>query len=268
MKLAVITLSNQGAHLAGRLAESLPGAEIHAHRSVETDVPTQRFDRIVDLTADIFRRYSGLVYIAPTGVVVRALAPHLEHKLTDPAVVAVDVGGRWAVSLLSGHEGGANDLAVAVSNILSAEPVISTTTEALKRLIVGIGCRRGTDSEGIVSAVRTVLKDADLDIAEVRLLASADIKADENGLLGASRELGVPIRFISSEGIRNSTREFEHSEFVKGKVNLPAVAEPCALLAGRRTTLLVPKKKFDGITVAVAGESFLWSEEILADKKK
>ncbi len=48
-------------------------------------------------------------------------------------MVVVDVGARWAISLLSGHEGGANDLAVAVGNILAAEPVISTTSEALKK---------------------------------------------------------------------------------------------------------------------------------------
>lgn len=295
MKIAVITLSNQGFALAGRLAESLEAADLYVHRSVDTSsaihrhphfnpLPegedasgfgslnnekstsnrhasdcVSRFDRIIELTADIFHNYSGLVYIAPTGVVVRALAPHLEHKLKDPAVVAVDVGGRWAVSLLSGHEGGANDLALAVSNILFSEPVISTTTEALKSLIVGIGCRRGTDAAAIVSAVQGTLTDTGLDLADVRLLASVDIKADENGLLIASRELGIPIRFLSSDEISDSMRDFEHSEFVQGKVNLPAVAEPCALLAGRRTRLIVPKKRFDGITVAVARESVLWS---------
>ncbi len=260
MKIAVITLSNQGSILADRLAESFSGSLLYVHRSVETDDRVQKFDRIVELTADIFHKYSGLVYIAPIGVVVRALAPHVGHKLTDPAVVVVDVGGRWAVSLLSGHEGGANDLALAVSNVLSAEPVISTTTEALKSLIVGIGCRRGTDATAIVSAVRAVLKEADLDVAEVRLLASADIKADENGMLIASRELGAPIRFLSSDEIRHSTRDFDHSAFVKDKVNLPAVAEPCALLAGRRTKLVVPRKTFGGVTVAVAREAVLWSE--------
>ena len=86
----------------------------------------------MDLTEQIFASYTGLVYIAPTGVVVRAIAPLLRHKTTDPAVVVVDVGGRWAVSLLSGHEGGANELAVTVANILGAEPVVSTTTEAVK----------------------------------------------------------------------------------------------------------------------------------------
>jgi cobalt-precorrin 5A hydrolase len=260
MKIAVITLSVQGAVLAQRLTESFPDMDVYLHEQVGSLYSGQRFTRIIQLTEDIFHDYSGLVYIAPTGVVVRALAPCVQHKTTDPAVVVLDVGGRWVVSLLSGHEGGANDLAVSVSNVLAAEPIVSTTTEALKSLIVGVGCRRGTPASAIVSAVATTLHDAGLDVADMRMIASADIKSDEQGLLTAANELGVPIRFLSSEEIRSSARDFEHSEFVKNKVNLPAVAEPCALLAGRRTRLVIPRKTFNGVTVAVAKESFMWSE--------
>lgn len=260
MKIAVITLSVQGAVLAQRLAESFADTDVYLHEQVEARYSGQRFTRIIELTEKVFHDYSGLVYIAPTGVVVRALAPCVQHKTTDPAVVVLDVGGRWAVSLLSGHEGGANDLALAVSNVLAAEPIVSTTTEALKSLIVGVGCRRGTAAADVVTAVRRTLRDANLDLADVRLIASADIKSDEEGLLAAARELGVPIRFLSSEEIRNSPKDFQHSEFVKNKVNLPAVAEPCALLAGRRTRLVIPRKTYNGLTVAVAKESFMWSE--------
>ena len=175
-------------------------------------------------------------------------------------MVVVDAGGRYAISLLSGHEGGANDLAVTVANILGAEPVISTTTEALKTLIVGIGCRRGTAAESIVSAVKTALEDAALPLDEVRLLASADLKADEAGLVEAARILRIPLRFIASDEIRSLARDFERSDFVASKVNLPAVAEPSALLAGRRTRLVLPKTICDGITVAVARENCLWWE--------
>lgn len=260
MKTAAITLSTQGAALAYRVADALPHTVVYLHEHVPSDRTVTRFNRVVELTGEIFHHYTGLVYIMPSGVVVRALAPYLEHKTSDPAVVAVDAGGRWAVSLLSGHEGGANDLAVTVSNILFAEPVISTTTEALKSLIVGVGCRRGTPAETIVSAINSVLEQAGLDLADVRTLASADIKSDEIGLLKAADMLGVPIRFVSSEEIRSSAKDFEHSEFVQTNVNVPAVAEPCALLAGRRTRLLIPRNIHNGVTVAVARESFLWSE--------
>jgi len=227
----------------------------------ELEAPTaERFTRIADLTASLFPVCRGLVYAAPCGVVVRAIAPFIKSKYEDPAVVVLDAGGRWAVSLLSGHEGGANDLAIRVANLTGAEPVVTTTTEALKSVIVGIGCRRGTPAERIVAAVREALSEAGIALAEVRLLASAEIKADEAGLIAAAETLGVPIRFIAAEEIWASLREFSHSDFVAKKVNLPAVAEPAALLAGRRTRFICRKKTFNGITIALAREGFPWSE--------
>jgi cobalt-precorrin 5A hydrolase len=219
----------------------------------------RRFRSIIALTRSVFRKYRGLVYFAPCGVALRALAPLVKHKLTDPAVVVVDAGGRYAISLLSGHEGGANELALRVANILGAEPVVTTTTEALKTAIVGVGCRRGVSGRRIVRAVRGALRAARVKLPEVRLLASADIKAGEAGLLEASRLLSLPLRFISSEELRSTAKSFQRSELVQRKVALPAVAEPAALLAGRRTRLVLPKKTFRGVTVAIARESCLWS---------
>jgi cobalt-precorrin 5A hydrolase len=255
MTIGLVTLSKEGALLADRVRRAFPNSDMYVHENVQGNWDAERFDSIVELTGRIFDKYRGLVYVAPCGVVVRALASNLKNKIQDPAVVVVDVGARWAISLLSGHEGGANELAVAVGNILAAEPVISTTTEALKRVIVGVGCRRGVKSEKIVAAIQAALKEANLNLSRVRLLSSASIKADEAGLLAAARELGVPLRFMTAEEIRISVRDFDHSPFVEEKVNLPAVAEPCALLAGRRTRLVLPKRSYDGITVALAEES-------------
>ncbi len=241
-----------------------PGRHDDSTRSdSELEAPAaERFSKIADLTALLFPVCRGLIYAAPCGVVVRALAPLVKSKYGDPAVVVLDVGGRWAVSLLSGHEGGANDLAIRVANLTGAEPVITTTTEALKSVIVGIGCRRGTPAERIVEAIREALTDAGIALEKVRLLASAEIKADEAGLLAAAETLGVPIRFIAAEEIRASLREFSHSDFVAKKVNLPAVAEPAALLAGRRTQFICRKKTFNGITIALTREGFSWSESV------
>jgi cobalt-precorrin 5A hydrolase len=255
MTIGLVTLSKEGALLADRVRRAIPKSDMYVHENVEGNWDAERFGSIVELTGRIFDKHGGLVYVAPCGVVVRALAPILKNKIQDPAVVVVDVGARWAISLLSGHEGGANELAVAVGNILAAEPVISTTTEALKKVIVGVGCRRGVKSEKIVAAIQAALKEADLNLPQVRLISSASIKADEEGLLAAARELGVPLRFMTAEEIRMSVREFDHSLFVEEKVNLPAVAEPCALLAGRRTRLVLPKRIYDGITIALAEES-------------
>lgn len=255
MKIAVISLSNEGSRIAAQLATHWEACDVFLHTGV-TEMPrSQRFDRIAELSRQIFHLFQQLVYVAPIGAVVRAIAPCIRHKTVDPAVVVVDVGGRWAVSLLSGHEGGANELALAVANILGAEPVVSTTTEAVKNLIVGVGCRRGTAASMVVAAIREALSLADCDPARVRLLASAEIKADEPGLWEAARELGLPLLFIPAEEIRHTAWEFNHSDFVREKVGLPAVAEPAALLAGRRTRLILPRQIRHGVTVAIARES-------------
>lgn len=75
--------------------------------------------------------YKTLIFYGATGIVVRAIAPHLQSKFEDPAVVVVDVAGKFAISLLSGHVGGANDAAIRVSQCLGAQPVITTGTDAL-----------------------------------------------------------------------------------------------------------------------------------------
>ena len=271
---ALITLSAAGARLLAPLATALPGTRLYLHEAVRHEAvrhepvrdqmgaaapEAERFTKIADLTAALFPRCRGFVYAAPVGVVVRAIAPLIRSKFEDPAVVVLDAGGRWAVSLLAGHEGGANALAIRVANILGAEPVITTTTEAMKSVIVGIGCRRGTKADRIVAAVRSALAESGIALDEVRLLASVDIKADESGLLEAAEALDLPIRFIPAEEIRASSREFAYSAFVKEKVNLPAVAEPAALLAGRRTRFISRKKTYGGITVAIAREGFSWT---------
>ncbi len=257
MNTALITLCDQGARVALRLLEKLPGCRAYVHEMVKEPIHAERFSAVVKLTQQIFRNYPRLVYIAPCGVVVRAIAPLVQHKLTDPAVVVVDVGARHAVSLLSGHEGGANTLALEVANALGAEPVISTTTEAAKALIVGVGCRRGAQAEKIAGAIREALSKVNATPGEVRFLASAELKSDEAGLLQAAKDLDLCLRFISASEILSTTKKFHHSQFVADKVKLPAVAEPSALLAGRRTQLILPKTIINGVTVAIARENFL-----------
>ncbi|MHB8879290.1 MAG: cobalamin biosynthesis protein [Myxococcaceae bacterium] len=259
MSLALVSLSTAGAWVSHRLEQRFAGAQLFVHETADWDGAAERFTSLLVLTRTLFTRFRGIIFVAPAGAVVRAVAPNLRHKTRDPAIVVVDVGGRFAVSLVSGHEGGANELAVAAANALGAEPVVTTTTEAAKDLIVGVGCRRGVAGERIVRAVKAALREAGFPLDRVRLLASADLKADEAGLWAASRELGVPLRLVASDEIRASKRSFARSALAQRKVNLPAVAEPAALLAGRRTQLALSRRVFDGVTVAIARESLPWS---------
>lgn len=253
MNLALVTLSREGLATARTLQSGMPEATIHAHRSVEAP-DTEPFDRVADLTRELWNSVQGLVYFAPTGAVVRAIAPYLASKFTDPAVVVADVLGRWAVSLLSGHEGGANELALKVANTLGAEPVITTTTEAVKDLIVGVGCRKGTPSETIEAVVREALERCGGNLSQVRYLASAALKAQEPGLLEAAQHLGLPLRFIRHDEIRNAPGTYTPSEAAERQVDLPGVAEPAALLAGTRTNLRLPRTVIQSLTVAIAQE--------------
>jgi cobalt-precorrin 5A hydrolase len=261
MKVAFITFSEEGVRLGALLGERMTGIDYFVHEGVEaTSFTHERFASVRELAGRLFREYEGLVFCGPTGIAVRAIAPLLAHKSKDPAVVVVDICGRFALSLLGGHEAGANRLAVEVANALGAEPVITTTTEARKRCIVGVGCRRGTSKEAIINAVRSALETASIQLEEVRLLASGDLKRDEAGLIEAARELDLPLRFIASSEIKAATGRFVASAFVEKKVGLPAVAEPSAVLAGRRAILILPRTKFPGVTVAIARENCSSSE--------
>jgi cobalt-precorrin 5A hydrolase len=259
--IALITLSAGGARTAVNLAEALSGARVYVHDSVEGPISAERFSRTFDLVTQLFSQVEALVFIAPCGVAVRAIAPHIRHKRSDPAVVVVDIGSRFAVSLLSGHEGGANDLALTIGNLLDAEPVISTTSEAEKDIIVGIGCRRDTPAAAIMQAVQTALADDAIDLDRVRYLATADVKRNEPGVIQAARDLGLSLRIVSSERIRaaGAGAAFTHSAFVEANVNLPAVAEPAALLAGWRTSLIRKRTIINSVTVAIARENCSWS---------
>ena len=248
--------SEEGAALTSRLRQEFGEIDCFVHEAVTTAPECRRFAHIADLTAELFSQYRELIYAVPCGVVVRSLANCIGSKLTDPAVVVMDVRARWTVSLLSGHEGGANELAIRVANIFDAEPVVTTTTEAVKDLIVGVGCRRGVECEKIVEAVESAMRLAKIPLARVRLLASAEVKRSEEGLLQATAQLKIPVRFLSMTQIALCQREISQSEFVQKSVGVPAVAEPAALLAGRRTTLLLKKTIFNHVTVAIAQENF------------
>ena len=70
------------------------------------------------LVGKLFNDYDGIIFVMATGIVVRVIAPYIKNKYTDPAIVVVDDVGRYIISLLSGHEGGANLLAYKVAGIL------------------------------------------------------------------------------------------------------------------------------------------------------
>jgi cobalt-precorrin 5A hydrolase/precorrin-3B C17-methyltransferase len=113
---------------------------------------------VADAVRTAFAECEQLVCFLATGAVVRLVAPLLDDKRTDPGVVCVDEGGRFAVSLVGGHGGGANELAVAVGGVLGAEPVVTTATDAVG--LAGLDTL-GLPVEGDVAGVSRALLDGE-----------------------------------------------------------------------------------------------------------
>jgi cobalt-precorrin 5A hydrolase len=259
MSVAIVTFSKEGATLARALKSFHSSWKLYFHENINTG-DTELFDKIMNLMPDLFSQYKGIVIVGPCGIAVRAIAPCINHKTSDPAVVVVDAGGRFAVSLLSGHEGGANDLAIEVANCIGAEPCISTTTEALKTITAGIGCRKGVCTEIIIEAIKNACNEASVNVETIRSIATAQIKSKEQGIINACKSLNIPLRVIPDWQMHRHGTEITQSEFVESITGLPGVAEPAALVSGRNTTLLLKKYAYQGVTVALAKERCMWSE--------
>lgn len=240
---AILILREKDRPLALRIKSGLPESRIYIAKG-----------RLKKLTKRLFSEVDGIVFCMAVGIVVRAIASSVKNKLADPAVVAVDGQGRFAVSLLSGHEGGANALAIRVANALGAEPVITTASEAKREIVIGLGCKRGIGKEEIVRAVRYALVKTGRPIEAVRCIATIDLKQDEPGLVAAAAELGLPLRAISSDLVSKFTGRYQRSSFVKAKIGVEGVSEPCALIAAKRPRLILSKRKIGPVTVAAVKE--------------
>ncbi len=125
---AVYALTPQGAELGRTLARALAG-DLYLPTRMAEGTEALGFEAFPELVEVIFNRYGRHVFVCAAGIVVRAVGPLLESKFTDPAVVVLDQKGRHAVSLVSGHLGGANDLAREVAALTGGEAVITTATD-------------------------------------------------------------------------------------------------------------------------------------------
>lgn len=132
MNLAIIAITRNGARLGARLRATRPESELFVlerFAAVAGAEVTPFKEELKGLVARLWGHYQGFAFIMATGIVVRMVAPHLAGKERDPAVVVLDEAGQFAVSLLAGHLGGANRLAVELASISGGTPVITTATD-------------------------------------------------------------------------------------------------------------------------------------------
>lgn len=257
MKLAALCINEAGKNAAALLAGQMSDLSV---------VDCSRPGTLAEESARLFALCEGLIFFSAVGIAVRMISGFLRDKYHDPAVVVVDNGCRNAVSLLSGHEGGANRLCWEVSRILGCRPVVSTATEARRSIVLGIGTRKDIAASTVAEAVTTALMEAGLSLSDVRIAATIGKKCLEPGLLEALADLDIPLSRVSAREISRFSGAFLPSAAAR-HIGIPAVAEPCALLAARQGSLIAPLYRRDGVTVAIARERigpFSISDELSA----
>ena len=126
--IALVAFTRAGCTLGRRLTQNLGGTLWTSERlSASMGLPS--CGDLQSWTGERFQDSEALIFISATGIAVRAIAPFVKDKFSDPAVVSVDEAGRFAVPLLSGHVGGANDLARRVAALTGGQAAISTATD-------------------------------------------------------------------------------------------------------------------------------------------
>lgn len=187
MKIAVFAVTDKGRELARRLeclwdgpAELLPAPGLE-----DGSVGAQGLGAAVRAA---WSEYEGLVFITATGIAVRLCAPLLKGKEADPAVVVLDEAGAHAISLVSGHMGGANQLARRIAVLIGAEPVVTTATDISGEPALDVLAKEaGLEIENIVELKRVT--SAVLSHHRVALL----VEGPQESWAGATAESSIEV---------------------------------------------------------------------------
>jgi len=212
MKIMIAYVKDDGFSIAKRIKERFPSSDMQDLRHSDHSLQKQ--------VASFFEKYTHVAFIGATGIVVRLIAPSIKTKYTDPAVVFVDTAGRYSISLLSGHEGGANDFSFKIAAAIGATPIITNGTESHKKIILGIGCRKGISKENVLNEINSIFALSNISRVEVRGVASIYIKRSEKGFLDACQDLGLPVVFFSAFEIDRLKNISEPSVIVQRNIGL------------------------------------------------
>lgn len=201
MKVAFIAFTRRGYETMQNLAVNMAlnstriGDEftLTTTKRLADEVGLDSFDDLGVWTGERFADSDALVFIGATGIAVRAIAPHVRDKFSDPAVVSLDEAGQFAVPLLSGHVGGANDLAREVATAIGARAVVSTATDVNGLFAVDEWARK----QGIALVERQIAKEVSACLLDGGAVGFASDIAVEgalpSGLEEGPHELGIKV---------------------------------------------------------------------------
>jgi len=222
MNVAIVAITRKGVKLGRQLSGFLPASHLYLPAKFASgQIPGEHHfqDSIREVVGKAFLEYEGLVLIMAAGIAVRTIATRIKSKHHDPAVVVIDEAGKFAVSLLSGHRGGANELAAGIASHIGAQPVVTTASEVSGTIAVDmIGQEFGWQLDGE---------------ANVTKVSAAMVNGDDVGLYQDAGERHWWTGVLS-ENIRN----FSRLEDLENSACPAALIITDKLLAGRYKDLL------------------------------
>ena len=131
MKIAIVSVSQKGQDLAAKLKELLD----EDSTIIKADLYHKNVKKYLKIA---FYEYDAVIAIMASGILIRTIAPIIESKVSDPAVLNIDDNGKFVISTLSGHLGGANKLTLKIADLIDAIPVITTSTDVNKKLGIDV----------------------------------------------------------------------------------------------------------------------------------
>ncbi len=245
-QIIIFSLTKKGDKLAQKLCLLLENTH-HEHKPKPFSSTVQQF----------FIAGHPLIFITATGIAVRSLAPVIKSKLSDPPVLVLDEQGMFVIPLLSGHQGGANEWAREVSELIKAQLVITTANSWQQPIyVLGIGCDKGCPESYLKTLIDQHISAKQL--KNVVAIASINLKQNEPALLALSQRLNLPFICYSATKLNTVANKLSYkSEIVYREVGCYGVAEAAALIYAQQFTqqeaeLVLIKQKNQRATCALA----------------
>ena len=151
--MKIVTFTKKGRNLAETIISACSdiGAEL-----------ADRDSKLSDICREAFKNREAVVFIGAMGIAVRSITPYVADKLSDPPVIVIDEAGKHVIPVLSGHIGGANELAVRIADSINAEPVLTTATDVSGAFSVDLFAKendlRIVNREGIAKVSSSALE--------------------------------------------------------------------------------------------------------------
>lgn len=234
-KVAVIAITKNGIEIGLSLKKKFPTWEIYAPSKFSNNNSQIEWfeDSTTAKVGELFKNHEALVCIFSLGAVIRLISPHLRDKKTDPAIVVIDDTAKFAISTLSGHLGGANQLTEDIAKVLGATAVITTAADVNKTIAVDLV---GKEFGWKIDDDSTVTKVSALMVNEEKIGVFQDV--GEKEWWTPKKELPKNITIYNSlDELKNSNskgyliisdKEIEDKELLKNSV----VYRPKTLVVG------------------------------------